>query len=53
MCNDCGNNIPYSAYLEVFSQTRIPVRFPVAAPNLEPRADIWPHRSRTRDPADR
>ena len=42
MCNDYGNNIPYSAYLEAFSQTRIPVRFPVAAPNLEPRADIWP-----------
>jgi putative SOS response-associated peptidase YedK len=42
MCNDYGNHIPYSAYLEAFSQTRIPVRFPVAAPNLEPREDIWP-----------
>lgn len=42
MCNDYGNDIPYSAYLEAFSQTRIPVRFPRAAPNLEPRADIWP-----------
>jgi putative SOS response-associated peptidase YedK len=42
MCNDYGNNIPYSAYLEAFSETRIPVRFPDAAPNLEPRADIWP-----------
>ncbi len=42
MCNDYGNDIPYSAYLEAFSETRIPVRFPVAAPNLEPRADIWP-----------
>lgn len=42
MCNDYGNHIPYSAYLEAFSELRIPVRFPVAAPNLEPRADIWP-----------
>jgi putative SOS response-associated peptidase YedK len=42
MCNDYGNNIPYSAYLEAFSETRIPVRFPAAAPNLEARADIWP-----------
>jgi putative SOS response-associated peptidase YedK len=42
MCNDYGNDIPYSAYLKAFSETRIPVRFPQAAPNLEPRADIWP-----------
>ena len=42
MCNDYGNNIPYTAYLEAFSQTQIPVRFPSAAPNLEPRDDIWP-----------
>jgi putative SOS response-associated peptidase YedK len=42
MCNDYGNHIPYSAYLEAFSETRIPVRFPVAAPNLQPREDIWP-----------
>jgi len=42
MCNDYGNDIPYSAYLEAFSQTGIPVRFPRAAPNLQPRADIWP-----------
>ena len=42
MCNDYGNNIPYTAYLEAFSETRIPVRFPRAAPNLEPRDDIWP-----------
>ena len=32
----------YSAYLQAFSETNIPVRFPIAAPNLEPRADIWP-----------
>ena len=42
MCNDYGNNIPYSAYLEAFSETRIPVRFSDAAPNIEPRDDIWP-----------
>ena len=42
MCNDYGNNIPYHAYLEAFSELRIPVRFPRAAPNLEPRDDIWP-----------
>ena len=42
MCNDYGNDIPYSDYLKAFSETRIRVRFPIAAPNLEPRADIWP-----------
>ena len=42
MCNDYGNNVPYHAYLEAFSELRIPVRFPRAAPNLEPRDDIWP-----------
>ena len=42
MCNDFGSRIPYSAYVEEFSHLRIPVRFPVASPNLEPRDDIWP-----------
>ncbi len=42
MCNDYGNHVPYNDYLEAFSQLRIPVRFPAAAPNLEPREDIWP-----------
>ena len=42
MCNDFGNNIPYSDYLAAFSETRIPVKWPNAAPNLEPRGDIWP-----------
>src|SRR4051794_11076401 len=42
MCNDFGNHIPYSDYLAAFSQTRIPVRWPKAAPNLETREDIWP-----------
>lgn len=34
--------MPYSAYLEAFSQIRAPVVFPKAAPNLGPRDDIWP-----------
>jgi putative SOS response-associated peptidase YedK len=42
MCNDFANHIPYDDYLAAFSQTRIPVRWPKAAPNLEPRNDIWP-----------
>lgn len=42
MCNDFGNNVPYSAYLEAFGQIRAPLVFPTAAPNLEPRDDIWP-----------
>jgi hypothetical protein len=42
VCNDFGNDIPYSAYLEAFSQNRAPVVFPAAVPNLEPRDDIWP-----------
>ena len=42
MCNDFGNHIPYSDYLAAFSEIRLPVRFPRAAPNLEPREDIWP-----------
>ena len=42
MCNDFGNNVPYSAYLEAFSQIKLPLVFPIAAANLEPRDDIWP-----------
>jgi putative SOS response-associated peptidase YedK len=42
VCNDFGNNVPYSAYLEVFKLIGAPVIFPTAAPNLEPRDDIWP-----------
>ena len=42
VCNDYGNRIPYSAYVEAFSEIRIPLKFPTAAPNLEPRDDIWP-----------
>jgi hypothetical protein len=42
MCNDYGNHIPYSDYLAAFSQNRIPVKWPDAIPNLQPRDDIWP-----------
>ena len=42
MCNDFGNRVPYSPYVEEFSHLRIPVKFPEAAPNLVPRDDIWP-----------
>lgn len=45
MCNDYGNRVPYSAYVEEFSRMRLPVVLPVAAPNLEPRDDIWPTES--------
>lgn len=42
MCNDYGNHIPYDDYLRAFSQIRIPVKWPHAAPNLQSREDIWP-----------
>lgn len=41
MCND-DNRIPYGDYVEAFSQTRLPLIFPIAAPNLEPRDEICP-----------
>jgi|SRR5437764_484607 hypothetical protein len=42
MCNAFRNRIPFDDYLRAFSQTRIPARWPKAAPNLEPPDDIWP-----------
>lgn len=42
MCNDYGNRIPYSAYVEAFSDLKIPIFAPGGPPNLEPRDDIWP-----------
>ena len=44
MCNDFGNTIPYRSYVEEFSHLRLPILFPSAdaAPNLEPREEIWP-----------
>jgi putative SOS response-associated peptidase YedK len=42
MCNDYGLYTDYADYLAAFSQTRIPVKWPDAIPNLQPRDDIWP-----------
>ena len=42
MCNDYGNRVPYSAYVEEFSQLKLPLISKGAIPNLEPRDDIWP-----------
>jgi putative SOS response-associated peptidase YedK len=42
MCNDYGNRVPYSAYLEAFSQLKIRLFAAGGPPNLEPRDDIWP-----------
>jgi putative SOS response-associated peptidase YedK len=42
MCNDYANHVPWSAYVEAFSEINLPVILPKAALNLEPRHDIWP-----------
>jgi putative SOS response-associated peptidase YedK len=42
MCNDYANHVPWSAYVEAFSEIKVPVVLPKAALNLEPRDDIWP-----------
>jgi len=42
MCNDFGNHVPYSAYVEAFSEIKLPLITGGAIPNLEPRDDIWP-----------
>ena len=42
MCNDFGNQSPYSDYLRSFARAGIAVEWPSAAPNLEPHEDIWP-----------
>ena len=44
MCNDYGNHVAYQSYFEKFAHLRIPLVFPPteAAPNLEPRDEIWP-----------
>jgi hypothetical protein len=56
MCNDYADHVPWSAYGEAFSDIKLPVVFPKAALNLEPRDDIWPKRSadlRPTSPPDR
>lgn len=42
MCNDFGNGVAYSTYVEEFSHLRLPLVTMAATPNLEPRDDIWP-----------
>ena len=42
MCNDYGNRVPYSAYLEAFSQLKIRLFAAADHQNLQPRDDIWP-----------
>ncbi|MDB5592947.1 SOS response-associated peptidase [Enterovirga sp.] len=42
MCNNYANDIAYDAYREAFAELKIPVQFPEAAPNLEPRDSIKP-----------
>jgi len=44
MCNDYGNHVSYTAYLEAFRHLEMPLLSPgpETAPNLEPRDEIWP-----------
>ena len=42
MCNDYGNHVAYAEYADTMRQLRMPIRAPLAPPNLEPRSDIWP-----------
>jgi putative SOS response-associated peptidase YedK len=42
MCNDYRNRVPHSAYVQEFSHLKLPLILPRAAPNLEPRDEIWP-----------
>ncbi len=42
MCNDFGNHVPYSAYVEGFRGIKLPLITGGAIPNLEPRDNIWP-----------
>jgi hypothetical protein len=40
MCNDYGNRIAYSQYVEEFSHLRLPVFVQGNGPDLTPRDDI-------------
>ena len=42
MCNDYGNHVAYAEYAEALRRLHMPLVAPIAAPNLEPRDDIWP-----------
>jgi putative SOS response-associated peptidase YedK len=40
MCNDYGNRVPYSRYVEEFSHLKLPLLVPGNGPDLTPRDDI-------------
>ena len=42
MCNDYGNHVAYAEYATALRALDLPLVAPQAAPNLEPRDDIWP-----------
>lgn len=42
MCNDYANRVAYADYMAALQQADMPIRRPLAPPNLEPRDDIWP-----------
>lgn len=42
MCNDFGNHVAYAEYAEALRHLGLPIVSPSAAPNLEPKEDIWP-----------
>jgi hypothetical protein len=43
MCNDYGNRVPYSRYVEEFSHLKLPVFVRSNGPDLKPRDDIRIH----------
>jgi len=42
VCNDFGNHVAYAEYAEALRHLGMPIVAPIAAPNLEPKEDIWP-----------
>lgn len=42
MCNDYGNHVAYAEIAAAMRDLEMPIVSPSAAPNLEPRSDIWP-----------
>jgi hypothetical protein len=42
VCNDFGNHVAYAEYAEALRHRGMPIVAPIAAPNLEPKEDIWP-----------
>jgi len=53
MFNDYANHVPWSAYLEAFSEIKLPVVLPKAAFNLEaPRRHLADRRRANRPPSE-